>query len=119
MFEKEANEYRNHNTNYYEYDDFCADDGEAIEEAYQKGATDGYKKANEWYKVSDKLPEMDVLVYLWNNVDDFPVVARRHIPYGAEKWVWDCKWGSGYTVSQLAAKGYLWKEIVSPKEQGL
>ena len=81
--------------------------------AYIAGATEN---AIQWHKVSDKLPEIDVLVYLWNNVDDFPIVARRHIPYGQEKWVWDCKWGSGYTVSQLAGKDYLWKEIVLPKE---
>lgn len=44
MFEKEAKGYRNSNTNYYEYDDFSADDGEAIEEAYQKGAEFGYSE---------------------------------------------------------------------------
>ena len=47
MFEKEAEEYRNNNTNYYEWDSFCADDGEAIETAYQKGAEFGYNKAKE------------------------------------------------------------------------
>lgn len=36
MFEKEAREYRSHNTNHYDYEDFSADDGEAIEEAYNK-----------------------------------------------------------------------------------
>ena len=84
-------------------------------EYWKDGAEFGYNKANEWNKVSDKLPEMDVLVYLWNNIDDFPVVARRHIFYGQENWVWDCKWGSGYTVTQSAGKNYLWKEIVLPE----
>ena len=87
------------------------------EEGFNDGANFGYNKANEWHKVSDKLPEMDVLVYIFlDKVDDFPVVARRHIPYGKKEWVWDCKWGSGYTVSQLAGKYFWWKEIVLPKE---
>ena len=100
MFEKEAEEYADEN-------DICVCDEEYwshndIKQAYQKGAEFGYNKANEWHKVSDKLPEINVLVYIWNNVDDFPIIARRHIPYGQKEWVWDCKWGSGYTVSQLA-----------------
>lgn len=89
---------------------------ELAKEYWQKGAEFGFNKANDWYKVSDKLPEMDVLVYLWKNTDDFPVVARRHIPYGWKEWVWDCKWGSGCRVSQSVGKDYLWKEIVLPKE---
>ncbi len=76
----------------------------------------GKDKANEWHYVKDKLPEMDELVYFWNKNDNFPVVACRHIPYGHKEWVWDCKWGSGYTVSQSVGKDYLWKEIVLPKE---
>ena len=86
----------------------------ALKQAFLAGLKAGKPK---WHNVADgDLPELDVLVYLWNNVDDFPVVGRRHIPYGAEKWIWDCKWGSGYTVSQSAGKDYLWKEIVPPKE---
>lgn len=72
-------------------------------------------KSLQWHKVSEKLPEMDVLVYLWNKIDDFPVVARRHIPYGQKKWLWDCKWGIGFTISQLIGEDYLWKEIVLPE----
>ena len=75
-----------------------------------------FNKANEWHRVSDKLPEMDMFVYLWEKGEDFPVVARRHIPYGQKEWVWDCMWGSGYTMSQSKGEDYLWKEIVLPKE---
>ena len=75
-----------------------------------------FNKANEWHRVSDKLPEMDMFVYLWKKGEDFPVVARRHIPYGQKEWVWDCMWGSGYTMSQSKGEDYLWKEIVLPKE---
>lgn len=109
---------------------------EQQEKAYdfQKGAEFGYNKAfveadknlkaivtdfnkvNDWHRVSDKLPEMDVLVYLWKKGKDFPVVARRHLPYGQKEWVWDCMWGSGFTISQLKGRDYLWKEIVLPKE---
>ena len=90
---------------------------EQQEKAYdfKKGAELGYNKANEWHRVSDKLPEMDVFVYLWKESEDFPVVARRHLPYGQKEWVWDCMWGSGFTISQLKGKDYLWKEIILPK----
>ena len=128
MFEKEAEEYAENNA--YKY----ANDYITCQEAYQSGTEFGYNKAfveadknltavvtdfnkaNEWYRVSDKLPEMDVLVYLWKKGRDFPLVARRHIPYGQKEWVWDCMWGSGFTVSQLKGKDYFWKEIVLPKE---
>ena len=53
----------------------------------KKGAEFGYNKANEWHRVSDKLPEMDMLVYLWKKGKDFPVVAYRHFPYGQKEWV--------------------------------
>ena len=82
----------------------------------KKGVEFGYNKANEWHGVSDKLPRMDVFVYLWRKGDDFPVVACRHIFRGHKEWVWYCMWGSGYTMSQLKGKDYLWKEIVLPKE---
>jgi hypothetical protein len=79
---------------------------------------EGYNKANEWHKVKDILPPMDKLVYFLHENERFPVCAYRHIPYGKneEDWVWECYWGSGYTVSQLVAKNYWWKEIVPPKE---
>ena len=81
----------------------------------QEGAEFGYNKANEWHRVSDKLPAMDAFVYLWKKGKDFPVVARRHLPYGQKEWVWDCMWGSGFTISQLKGKDYLWKDMVLPK----
>ena len=86
----------------------------AIKQAYLAGAEFGYNKANEWYRVSDKLPKMDVFVYLWRKGDDFPVVACRHIFRGHKEWVWYCMWGSGFTVSQLKGKDRLWKEITLP-----
>ena len=91
---------------------------EQQEKAYdfKKGAEFGYNKANEWHKVSDKLPEMDVPVYLWKKGKDFPVVACRHFPYGKKEWVWNCEWGSGFTISQLKGRDFLWKEITPPKE---
>ena len=138
MFEKEAEEYVRKIRH-----DVINWDGKEPEErfyneikfkqAYQQGAEFGYNKAfveadknlkavvtdfnkaNEWHRVSDKLPEMDVFVYLWKEGEDFPVVARRHLPYGQKEWVWDCMWGSDFTISQLKGKDYLWKEIVLPK----
>ena len=97
------------------------------EESFKDGANYGYKKANEWHRVSDQLPEMDVFVYLWKEGDDCPVVACRHIFHGYKEWVWYCMWGSSYTMSQLKGKDYLytmsqlkgkdylWKEMVLPK----
>ena len=52
----------------------------------------------------------------WKKGDDFPVVARRHLPYGQKEWVWDCMWGSGFRISQFKGRDYLWKEITLPKE---
>ena len=116
MFEKEAEEYATreccmtcNNINH-----FCKEKCECWTFA-KKGAELGYTKANEWHRVSDKLPKMDMFVYLWKEGDDFPVVACRHIFYGQKEWVWDCMWGSGYTMSQLKGKDYLWKEIILPK----
>ncbi|MBO7733649.1 MAG: hypothetical protein J6S67_13885 [Methanobrevibacter sp.] len=114
MFEKDAEERGNEKIK--GNNDLARCSRKSYKDGFKDGAEFGYNKANEWHKVSDKLPEMDVLVYLWNNIDDFPVVACRHIPYGQKKWFWDCKWGSGFTVSQLAGEDYLWKEIVLPKE---
>ena len=117
MFEKEAEEYATreccmtcNNINH-----FCKEKCECWTFA-KKGAEFGYNKANEWHKVSDKLPALDAFVYLWKKGDDFPVVACRHIFCGQKEWVWDCMWGSGYTMSQSKVKDYLWKEIVLPKE---
>lgn len=125
MFEKEADEIANKklcaNTICYNHCSFnspkhhrCGDWHRCYECA-KDGAEFGYSKANEWHRVSDKLPEMDVFVYLWKEGEDFPVVARRHLPYGQKEWVWDCMWGSGFTISQLKGKDYLWKEMVLPK----
>ena len=110
MFEKEAEKYADW------FWGASPSEKRAIEQAYQQGAEFGYNKANEWHRVSDKLPEMGVLVYLWKKGKDFPVVAYRHSPYGQKEWVWNCEWGSGFSISQLKGRDYLWKEIVLPKE---
>ena len=118
MFEKEAEEYVVLNARQYIHNEdigFCTSE-EEVRQAYQKGAEFGYNKANEWHRVSDKLPEMDMLVYLWKKGKDFPVVAYRHFPYGQKEWVWNCEWGSGFSISQLKGRDYLWKEIIPPKE---
>ena len=121
MFEKEAEEYVR--TIWHDVNNWGGKEPEErfyneikFKQAYLAGAEFGYNKANEWYRVSDKLPEMDAFVYLWKKGDDFPVVARRHIFYGQKEWVWDCMWGSGYTMSQSKGKDYLWKEITLPNE---
>ena len=111
MFEKESEEYAIENWEHYEEGQ---NDSMALKQAYLAGAEFGYNKANEWHRVSDKLPKMDVFVYLWRKGDDFPVVACRHIFHGHKEWVWYCMWGSGYTMSQLKGKDYLWKEITLP-----
>lgn len=116
MFEKEAKEFERRKHYRYEDNDYCGDIADGIIQAYQEGAEFGYSKANEWHRVSDKLPEMDVFVYLWTKGKDFPVVACRHVPYGQKEWVWNCEWGSGFTINQLKGRDYLWKEIVLPKE---
>ena len=121
MFEKEAEEYVRKIRH-----DVINWDGKEPEErfyneikfkqAYLAGAELGYTKANEWHRVSDKLPKMDMFVYLWKEGKDFSLVARRHIPCEQKEWVWDCMWGCGFTMSQLKGKDYLWKEMVLPKE---
>lgn len=88
-----------------------------VNDAWNNGYISGYNEANEWHKVSDKLPEMDVFVYIWNIGDNYPFVARRCIPSGWEDWCWDCTIGIGKYVSQLGGKDFLWKEIIPPKEK--
>ena len=118
MFEKEAEEAGNEKIkgNYQ----FARCARKSYKDGFKDGAEFAYKKArveaNEWHKVSDKLPALDAFVYLWKKGDDFPVVACRHIFCGQKEWVWYCMWGSGYTMSQSKVKDYLWKEIVLPKE---
>lgn len=80
---------------------------------WKDGFECGYNKANEWHKITDKLPEMGELVYLWTN-DKFPIIACRQ--HGEIDWYWNCKQGD-YYINRLASidAGYLWKEIVPPK----
>ena len=123
MFEKEAEEIEKEAIKWVK-DVFPNDEFKqsGISRALVEFAELGYNKANKWHRVSDILPAMDVFVYLWKGDEDFPVVARRHIFCGQKEWVWDCMWGSGFTLSQSIGKDYLWKEIVLPKgvkEKGL
>ena len=114
MFEKEAEEAGNEKIKENHQLARCA--RKSYKDGFKDGAEFGYNKANEWHKVSDKLPALDAFVYLWKKGNDFPVVACRHIFRGHKEWVWYCMWGSGYTKSQLKGKDYLWKEMVLPKE---
>ena len=116
MFEKEAEEIEKEAIKWVK-DVFPNDEFKqsGISRALVEFAELGYNKANEWHRVSNQLPAMDVFVYLWKDDEDFPLVARRHIPYGQKEWVWDCMWGSGFTITQLKGKDYLWKEIILPK----
>ena len=91
----------------------------SIEDAHNNGFIDGYQecqKEHEWHYVKDgDLPPIDEYVYIILSPNiGFPVVARRHLFKSNNKWEWDCRWGSGYQVSQNSV--YAWKEIVLPKE---
>ena len=109
MFEKEAKEYRNHNTNYYEWDDFCADDGEAIETAYQKGAIDGYNKANEWQYVSEKgAPKKTGNYHLWLGKCNYAVTYYDGIKFWEVSEDPEAGW---IDINDVIA----WKEFILPK----
>ena len=110
MFEKEAEDRFKCKKVLYKWET----DKRSYIDGFKDGAELGYNKANEWHK-SDKLPEMDVPVYLWKKGKDFPVVACRHFRYGKKEWDWNCEWGSSFTISQLKGRDFLWKEIVLPK----
>ena len=102
MFEKDAEEYRKnfesglylfHNTDIMPKD---------VEEAYQKGAEDGYNKANEWHYVKDGIfptHSYRVLVFTDEGVG-FGI-------YGLD----DKKWHTYDTGFEVIA----WKEIVPPQ----
>ena len=140
MFEKEAEEYRNNNTNYYECDSFCADDGEAIETAYQKGAEFGYNMAKieleESYReslcnselnlasVTEQLDELEK-ANEWHYVKDgdYPkdrtekkyLVALKS-EYGGFFYELDIWCESLHCfASNNPTKVYAWKEIVLPE----
>ena len=87
-----------------------------VDIAFHKGAEFGYNKANEWYKVSDKLPEMNVPVYLWSKAEKFPMIACRHKESDKIDWYWDYNQGENF-MSRLFSidNGYLWKEITLPE----
>jgi hypothetical protein len=113
MFEEEARIYRSRNTNYYEWDAFCADDGEAIEVAYQKGATDGYNKANEWHYVKDgDLPNpdfyrVDVTVAYLNAYKN---PCKMDCCFDGMNFVyWDDKCVKWFKVNEIKGKVYAWK----------
>ena len=123
MFEEEAKEYRSHNTNYYEWDDFCADDGEAIEEAYQQGATDSYNKANEWqYPSKGELPKISGKYLVFTGGEPFMLdydTETKDFGY----WCLDVGDNFGIrdtifkTITELDEdKVIAWKEVVLPKE---
>ena len=117
MFETEAKEYRNHNTNYYEWDDFCADDGEAIETAYQKGAIDAYNKANEWhYPSKGEYPTeyKDILICFLTE-DDMKDCVRGWYEYDLDEDEHYFKTVNTFGTA-IIKNVIAWKEIVLPKE---
>ena len=99
MFEQEAKEYRNHNTNYYEWDAFCADDGEAIEEAYQKGAEFGAGRLK-WHD-------------LRKNPDDLPTDKHFKITSDGDIALYDLFLGKRYDLrsDELTYQLAAWCEI--------
>jgi hypothetical protein len=101
MFEKEAEKYRTHFENeLYLFDntDIFPND---IEKAYQKGATDGYNKANEWHYVSKKGFPKDEKAYF---------VIINYGALGNECGVME-------NLNKDKPKNVIaWKEIVLPKE---
>ena len=109
MFEKEAEETVDKSTWLF------PQSKELAKDFWQKGAEFGFNKANEWHKVSDKLPEMNVFVYLWTNIDNYPMIACRRKKCDEIDWYWDCQ--GGYYITRLVSvdEGYLWKEIILPK----
>ena len=126
MFEKEAEEHANQfmkthtESDKYinckrETDNYNVMLAQGYELGFQKGAMFGFNKANEWHKVSDKLPEMEAFVYLWTNVNNYPMIACRRKKCDEIDWYWDCQ--GGYYITRLVSvdEGYLWKEIILPK----
>ena len=126
MFEKEieekTNQYMNEHTENYncentklETDNYNAGLEQGYEDGFNDGIAYGLNKANEWHKVSDKLPEMNVFVYLWTNIDNYPMIACRRKKCDEIDWYWDCQ--GGYYITRLVSvdEGYLWKEIILPK----
>ena len=127
MFEKEIEEKTNqymkeHTENYncentkLETDNYNVGLEQGYEDGFKDGIVFGYNKENEWYKVSDKLLEMNVFVYLWTNVDNYPMIACRRKKCDEIDWYWDCQ--GNYYISRLVSidESYLWKEIIPPKE---
>ena len=121
MFEKEAKEYRSHNTNYYDWDDFSVDDGEAIKEAFQKGAEFGYNKANEWHYVKDgDLPKDTTVLYLvrvysWDF--GFSHLYKKNGTYIPTVCEWNGEYfkaldSMAYSNARNIKSCFAWKEIV-------
>ena len=73
----------------------------ANENSYKTGFHDGYKKANEWTNVKDKLPTNDrYKTYIVIDKHDCSTIARFD----------DGKWLSNLTIENVV----LWKEITFP-----
>lgn len=104
MFEKESKEYGDSFewTNNDEIIDYS-------EQGFQKGATFGYNKANEWHYVKDgDLPKNDtqVLVLLENKRLKISVFMENKFTV----------WNKDYNTYTKLYNVIAWKEIVLPKE---
>ena len=71
------------------------------------GAEFGYNKANEWHKVSDKLPPIGESVLLYYGVD---IMGKAIVSTGCV----DCK---GNWYKNVDKEPVMWKEVVLPKEE--
>jgi hypothetical protein len=102
MFEKEAEESFMCKKVLYKWET----DKRSYIGGFSDGAEFGYNKANEWHKVSDKLPPSGETVLLHYGTD---VMGKVVMSTGCV----DCK---GNWYKNVEEEPIQWKEIVLPKE---
>lgn len=78
-------------------------------EIYKDGFKDGYNKANEWHKPSEKLPEECSLVLAYDIADKEPSL---YYFVASDQWEWLPRRIVFLSNGQIKR----WKEIVPPKE---
>ena len=120
MFEKEAEEYANKNVpsdtfGYRSLSDVHYD----VSQAYQKGAIDGYNKANEWHYAKDgDLPKENEYIMIYSKLSDNIAVGKRRCAGKIRKrCVYEWYFATYEGTYCLKDKDIIaWKEIVLPKE---
>ena len=100
MFEKEAEEYSLQKAL------MCESSSTDLKEAYLDGVEFGYNNANEWHKVSEKLPPSGETVLLYFGTD---IMGQAVMCTGCV----DCR---GEWYKNVDEEPYMWQEIVLPKE---